>query len=67
MLTRRHLLGAGLGSVATALLPRPAFSQGSPLGQNRLVLLGTKGGPAIRAGFTPSPSANLIVLTACRM
>jgi len=37
--------------------------QGSPvnLGPNRLVLLGTKGGPAIRAGYRPSPSANLIV------
>jgi len=31
------------------------------LGPNRLVLLGTKGGPAIRAGYRPSPSANLIV------
>jgi len=31
------------------------------LGPNRLVLLGTKGGPAIRAGYTPSPSASLIV------
>jgi ribonuclease BN (tRNA processing enzyme) len=61
MLTRRHLLGAGLGSVTAATLGRPALSQGSPLGPNRLVLLGTKGGPAIRAGFTPSPSANLIV------
>src|SRR5437764_345869 len=62
MLTRRHLLGAALSSAAAASLsPRPAFSQGSPLGQNRLVLLGTKGGPAIRAGYKPSPSANLIV------
>jgi hypothetical protein len=25
------------------------------------VLLGTKGGPAVRSGYTPSPSANLIV------
>ena len=31
------------------------------MGPNRLVLLGTKGGPAIRAGYRPSPSANLIV------
>jgi ribonuclease BN (tRNA processing enzyme) len=61
MLTRRHLLGAGLGSLAASTIPRPAFPQGSPLGQNRLVLLGTKGGPAIRAGYRPSPSANLIV------
>ena len=46
MLTRRHLLGAGLGSLAAASLsPRPALSQGSPLGQNRLVLLGTPAPP----------------------
>jgi len=41
---------------------RSAFAQGAPnLGPNRLVTLGTRGGPAIRTGFTPSPSANLIV------
>ena len=50
MLTRRRLLAAGLSSAAATLAPRPSRSQGSPLGQNRLVLLGTKGGPAIRAG-----------------
>jgi ribonuclease BN (tRNA processing enzyme) len=62
MLTRRHLLGAGLGSIAAALPLRDSRSQGSSaLGPNRLVLLGTKGGPAIRGGFTPAPSANLIV------
>jgi ribonuclease BN (tRNA processing enzyme) len=62
MLTRRHLLGAGLGSMAAALPLRDSRSQGSSaLGPNRLVLLGTKGGPAIRGGFTPAPSANLIV------
>jgi ribonuclease BN (tRNA processing enzyme) len=64
MLTRRHLLGLGLGSAAAFSLRR-AHAQGSPvasnLGRNRLVLLGTKGGPAIRGGFTPAPSANLIV------
>ena len=61
MLSRRHFLAAGLGSAA-ALARRPAYAQGSPdLGPNRLVLLGTKGGPAIRGGFTPAPSANLIV------
>jgi ribonuclease BN (tRNA processing enzyme) len=61
MLSRRHFLAAGLGSAA-ALVRRPAHAQGSPnLGSNRLVLLGTKGGPAIRGGFTPAPSANLIV------
>jgi ribonuclease BN (tRNA processing enzyme) len=63
MLTRRHLIRAGLGSLAATALPRSALPQGSPvnLGPNRLVLLGTKGGPAIRAGYKPSPSANLIV------
>ena len=63
MLTRRHLLTTGLSCAAAATLPlRPSLAQGSPsLGQNRLVLLGTKGGPAIRAGYRPSPSANLIV------
>src|SRR5436305_6082566 len=61
MLTRRRLLAAGLSSAAATLAPRPSRSQGSALGQNRLVLLGTKGGPAIRAGYNPSPSANLIV------
>ena len=63
MLTRRHLLTTGLSCAAAATLPlRPSLAQGSPsLGQNRLVLLGTKGGPAIRAGYKPSPSAHLIV------
>jgi ribonuclease BN (tRNA processing enzyme) len=60
MLSRRHLLGLGLGSAAAFSL-RPAQAQGAALGPNRLVLLGTKGGPAIRGGFTPAPSANLIV------
>jgi ribonuclease BN (tRNA processing enzyme) len=31
------------------------------LGPNRLILLGTRGGPAIRTGYTQTPSANLIV------
>ena len=31
------------------------------LGPNRLVTLGTKGGPAIRVGFKAAPSANLLV------
>lgn len=61
MLSRRHVLGLGLGSAAAFSL-RPSRAQGPPaLGPNRLVLLGTKGGPAIRGGFTPAPSANLIV------
>ena len=31
------------------------------LGPNRLVMLGTKGGPAIRSGYSPSPTSHLIV------
>src|SRR5690242_21831628 len=63
MLTRRHLIRTGLGSLAASTLPGSAMPQGSAvnLGRNRLVLLGTKGGPAIRAGYRPSPAANLIV------
>lgn len=68
MLTRRHFLAA-TARLAAAALPaatpilRPAFAQqpAPNLGPNRLVTLGTRGGPAIRTGFTPSPSANLIV------
>src|SRR3954462_9920726 len=62
MFTRRCVLGAGIGSAAGAVFaPRPSPAQQPALGPNRLVLLGTKGGPAIRAGYRPSPSANLIV------
>ena len=57
MFDRRALL-ATLG--ATLASPR-TFAQGMPpLGPDRLVLLGTKGGPSIRA-YTPSPSSNLLV------
>jgi ribonuclease BN (tRNA processing enzyme) len=64
MITRRNLLRAGAGFVTSAGLGawNASAQQGAPdLGSNRLVLLGTKGGPAIRSGYTPSPSANLIV------
>jgi ribonuclease BN (tRNA processing enzyme) len=67
MLTRRNFLTTGI-TVATALggpfqAVRASFAQqpAPNLGPNRLVTLGTRGGPAIRTGFTPSPSANLIV------
>src|SRR5436190_4887712 len=60
MLTRRDFLIAG--GAATTVNIRESHSQGqTALGPNRLVLLGTKGGPAIRAGYRPSPSASLIV------
>ena len=67
MVTRRDLLVASAGLAAIGLhqsvSPRTAFAQLPPsnLGPNRLVTLGTRGGPAIRTGFTPTPSANLMV------
>ncbi|MFL5049316.1 MAG: hypothetical protein ACJ8D4_04330, partial [Xanthobacteraceae bacterium] len=72
MFTRRRFLSTGSGLAAAATLGEPfacvssSFAQqpsAAPpnLGPNRLVTLGTRGGPAIRTGFTPSPSANLIV------
>ena len=61
--SRRGLLGGSAGLAAATLLGgRRALAQAAPaLGPDRLVLLGTKGGPAIR-GYTPSPSANLLVV-----
>jgi len=67
MIGRRSFLASGACALAAAtgalsLGLRSAFAQSPPnLGPNRLVTLGTRGGPAIRTGFTPSPSANLIV------
>jgi ribonuclease BN (tRNA processing enzyme) len=65
MLTRRCFLAAGAGMLAATLNARSAVSQGGSvsrnLGPNRLVTLGTKGGPAIRVGFKAAPSANLLV------
>jgi ribonuclease BN (tRNA processing enzyme) len=68
VITRRSLLATGACVFSAATLGqsplglRAASAQGAPnLGPNRLVTLGTRGGPAIRTGFTPSPSANLIV------
>src|SRR5712691_13490487 len=68
MLTRRSFLATAAGISTAAVLggslrgPGSASAQpAANLGSNRLVTLGTRGGPAIRTGFTPSPSANLIV------
>ena len=65
MLTRRDVLSAGAGVAAVASLvgfPAAMGQQLAPnLGPNRLVLLGTRGGPRIATGYTPSPSANLLV------
>jgi ribonuclease BN (tRNA processing enzyme) len=62
MITRRHLLTASAGvALAASFGPRrPAMAQERKLGPNRLVLLGTRGGPRI-TGYAPSPAANLIV------
>jgi ribonuclease BN (tRNA processing enzyme) len=63
MLTRRDVLACASTAAIGALVRVPdANSQpvAPNLGPNRLVLLGTKGGPSIR-GYNPSPSANLIV------
>jgi ribonuclease BN (tRNA processing enzyme) len=60
MITRRNLLSAGAAAAATAALGRGAAAQQRNLGPNRLVLLGTRGGPRV-TGFAPTPAANLIV------
>lgn len=57
MMTRRTLLA---GSAAIGLATSARAQPAPALGPNRLVLLGTKGGPAIR-GYAPGPSANLLV------
>ena len=66
MITRRHLLtnAAGFATAATIASPRPASSQPAApnLGPNRLVFLGTRGGPAIRSGYTPAPSSSRLVV-----
>src|SRR5690349_4930804 len=68
MLTRRRFLTTATGVAASAAFGdlagglRSSLAQTAPnLGPNRLVTLGTRGGPAIRTGFTPTPSANLVV------
>jgi ribonuclease BN (tRNA processing enzyme) len=62
MITRRQLLGSGAATMAAVALgqSRRAAAQARNLGPNRLVLLGTRGGPRI-TGYMPSPAANLIV------
>jgi ribonuclease BN (tRNA processing enzyme) len=65
MISRRGVLavGAGVAAGAVAAQMRSASSQQPlpDLGPNRLVLLGTRGGPAIRTGYAQTPAANLIV------
>jgi ribonuclease BN (tRNA processing enzyme) len=60
MITRRNVLIAGVGLAAVSG-SRHAGAQQAGLGANRLVFLGTRGGPAIRSGYVPSPSATLLV------
>ena len=61
MIDRRSFM-AGMGALAAsgAVVERSQAQPAPDLGPNRLVLLGNKGGPAIR-GFAPSPSSNLLV------
>src|SRR5229473_5579124 len=59
MTRRKFMTGAALGAGA-ALGPKHAWAQQPGLGRDRLVLLGTKGGPRI-TGYAPTPSSNLIV------
>jgi ribonuclease BN (tRNA processing enzyme) len=62
MITRRHLLH-GSAALAAATLggqDRSGAQQVPRLGTNRIVFLGTRGGPRV-TGATPTPSANLIV------
>lgn len=61
--TRRQFiagLGAALGAVSLGHSVTAGQEEARDLGPNRLVLLGTRGGPLI-TGYTPTPSANLIV------
>jgi ribonuclease BN (tRNA processing enzyme) len=61
MITRRHLLaGGGAVLAGTVAGRRAATAQQRNLGANRLVFLGTRGGPRI-TDYKPSPAANLLV------
>ena len=62
MITRRHLMGASAALAGAAAVGdlRPAMAQPRNLGPNRLVLLGTRGGPRITE-YKQTPAANLIV------
>jgi ribonuclease BN (tRNA processing enzyme) len=65
LISRRHVLKVGTGAAIAAMAgsTRDAASQQAApeLGPNRLILLGTRGGPAIRTGYAQTPSANLVV------
>jgi ribonuclease BN (tRNA processing enzyme) len=60
--TRRHFIARSalmLGALAAGTGPMPA-QQPPAAARDRLVLLGTKGGPFV-SGYAPSPSSNLLV------
>jgi len=59
---RRFLIKSSLAIGAFGLRGRSALAQQLPsdLGANRIVLLGTGGGPLV-GGYSPTPSANLLV------
>ncbi|PYQ83361.1 MAG: hypothetical protein DMG02_33820 [Acidobacteria bacterium] len=57
---RSFLIGAALGLGTALSRPRSGRAQQPGLGRDRLVLLGTKGGPRVTS-YAPTPSANLIV------
>jgi ribonuclease BN (tRNA processing enzyme) len=61
--TRRQFIagiGAALGATSLGHSVAAGQEEARDLGPNRLVLLGTRGGPLI-TGYAPTPSANLIV------
>src|SRR6266581_9361291 len=57
---RKILIGAALGLGIALLRPTLGRAQQPGLGRDRLVLLGTKGGPRVTS-YAPTPSSNLIV------
>ena len=57
---RRFLIGAAAATAAALAAKRGEAQQQPQLGRDRLVLLGTKGGPRITS-YAPTPSSNLLV------
>jgi ribonuclease BN (tRNA processing enzyme) len=57
---RKFLAGAAAGLGAVVLAKSASAQQPLSLGRDRLVLLGTKGGPRITS-YAPTPSSNLLV------
>jgi len=61
MISRRTLMLGGAGVLAAVRLSPSVAQQAPNLGPNRLVLLGTKGGPSLPLGFGQVPTSSLIV------